>query len=101
MSLKPSRDIVPFARARAQLPELLDAVEGGATKLLTRHGDAVAALIDVRRLDVLLEVEAEQRLVKSALKSVEDIAAGRVMNEKTFFAEVERDLLARKRKRRG
>lgn len=85
-------DVVPISEARARLTELAeDVVSQGAEKLLTKNGASYVALVDARKLDYYHALEAEHAglvLVQGALEGLEDLAAGRVLNE----AELDRTL---------
>ncbi|TWO71135.1 type II toxin-antitoxin system Phd/YefM family antitoxin [Caenimonas sedimenti] len=84
MALRAS-DVVPISEARARLTELAEDVVGqGSEKLLTKNGASYVALVDARKLDYYHALEAEHAglvLVQGALEGLEDIAAGRVLNE--------------------
>lgn len=84
MALRAS-DVVPISEARARLTELAEDVVGhGAEKLLTKNGASYVALVDARRLDYYHALEAEHAglvLVQAALEGLEDLAAGRVLDE--------------------
>lgn len=84
MGLRAS-DVVPISEARARLTELAEDVVGhGTEKLLTKNGASYVALVDARRLDYYHALEAEHAglvLVQGALEGLEDLAAGRVLNE--------------------
>lgn len=102
MALRAS-DVVPISEARARLTELAEDVVGqGVEKLLTKNGASYVALVDARKLDYYHALEAEHAglvLVQGALEGLEDLAAGRLLDE----AEVDRALSpspARPRKRR-
>lgn len=98
MSLR-AIDVVPISEARARLTELAaDVVGHGTEKLLTKNGAGYVALIDARKLDYYHALEAEYAglvLVQGALEGLEDLAAGRVLDE----AELDRALSARPRKK--
>lgn len=84
MGLRAS-DVVPISEARARLTELAEDVVGhGTEKLLTKNGASYVALVDARRLDYYHALEAEHAglvLVQGALEGLEDLAAGRLLNE--------------------
>ncbi len=103
MPIKYSTDIIPISEARARLPELLDEVRAGETKIITRNGHAWAALIDVEQLDEYRRMRREQgerELVTSVMASLEDIDEGRVMTADTFFSEVTKETTTRRKARR-
>lgn len=93
MGLRAS-DVVPISEARARLTELAEDVVGrGSEKLLTKNGASYVALVDARKLDYYHALEAEHAglvLVQGALNGLEDLAAGRVLNE----AKLDRTLSA-------
>lgn len=78
-------DVVPISEARARLTELAEDVVGrGTEKLLTKNGASYVALVDARKLDYYHALEAEHAglvLVEAALEGLEDLAAGRVLDE--------------------
>jgi PHD/YefM family antitoxin component YafN of YafNO toxin-antitoxin module len=78
-------DVVPISEARARLTELAEDVVGqGNEKLLTKNGASYVALVDARKLDYYHALEAEHAglvLVHGALEGLEDLAAGRILNE--------------------
>jgi PHD/YefM family antitoxin component YafN of YafNO toxin-antitoxin module len=78
-------DVVPISEARARLTELAEDVVGhGKEKLLTKNGASYVALVDARKLDYYHALEAEHAglvLAQAALEGLEDLAAGRVVNE--------------------
>jgi PHD/YefM family antitoxin component YafN of YafNO toxin-antitoxin module len=84
MSLRAS-DVVPISEARARLTELAEDVVGhGAEKLLTKNGASYVALVDARKLDYYHALEHEHAglmLLDSALAGLDDLAAGRVLDE--------------------
>ena len=90
-----SIDVVPISEARARLTELAEDVVGhGSEKLLTKNGASYVALVDARKLDYYHALKAEHAglvLVQSALHGLEDLAAGRVLDE----SELDRALSAR------
>lgn len=73
-------DIIPFTQARANLSELIEQVQAGAEKIITKNGEGVAALIDAQRLDHYHMLERSQihlLLLDEAQKGLADVAAGR------------------------
>jgi PHD/YefM family antitoxin component YafN of YafNO toxin-antitoxin module len=87
-------DVVPISEARARLTELAEDVVGhGAEKLLTKNGASYVALVDARKLDYYHALETEHAgwvLAQAALEGLEDLAAGRVLDE----ADLDRALSA-------
>ena len=80
-----ARDVVPISEARARLTESAEDVVGNGTeKLLTKNGASYVALVDARKLDYYHALEAEHAglvLLQGALEGLEDLAAGRVLDE--------------------
>ncbi len=78
-------DVVPISDARARLTELAEDVVGhGSEKLLTKNGASYVALVDARKLDYYHALEVEHAglvLVQAALEGLEDVVAGRVLDE--------------------
>jgi PHD/YefM family antitoxin component YafN of YafNO toxin-antitoxin module len=91
MGLRAS-DVVPISEARARLTELAEDVVGqGTEKLLTKNGASYVALVDARKLDYYHALEADhagRMLAQGAIEGLEDLAAGRVLDE----AELDRAL---------
>ncbi|MGV3625221.1 MAG: type II toxin-antitoxin system Phd/YefM family antitoxin [Archangium sp.] len=104
MDFKYSTDIIPVSEARARLPELLDEVKAGATKVITRNGHASAALIDIEELDALHRLRAQAKefeWLEGISASLDDIDKGRVSDSATFFDKVKRDTKTRRKAKRG
>ena len=81
MPLKVS-DILPFSEARSQLSRLVDEVQRGAEKIITKNGEPAAALIDARRLDHYHRLERARihlLLLEDAAKGLDDVQAGRTL----------------------
>jgi PHD/YefM family antitoxin component YafN of YafNO toxin-antitoxin module len=80
-----ARDVVPISEARARLTELAEDVVGhGSEKLLTKNGASYVALVDARKLDYYHALEEEHAglvLLRGVLEGLEDVAAGRVLEE--------------------
>lgn len=78
-------DVVPISEARARLTELAEDVVGhGSEKVLTKNGASYVALVDARKLDYYHALEAEHSglvLVQAALEGLEDLAAGRLLDD--------------------
>lgn len=93
-------DVVPISEARARLTELAEDVVGnGNEKVLTKNGASYVALVDARKLDYYHALEAEHAglvLVHAALEGLEDVAAGRILDE----AEIDKELAASRPKPR-
>lgn len=82
-------DIVPFSRARTQLSELVQAVENGAEKIITKNGEPAVAMIDVKRLDRYHQLERAQihlLLLNEAAKGWADVEAGRTVSAREGLA---------------
>jgi len=76
-------DIVAFSRARTQLSELVQAVENGAEKIITKNGEPVVAMINAKQLDHYHQLERAHihlLLLGEAEKGWADIEAGRTTN---------------------
>lgn len=78
-------DVVPISEARARLTELAEDVVGhGSEKVLTKNGASYVALVDARKLDYYHALEAEHAglvLVQAAVEGLEDLAAGRLLDD--------------------
>ena len=100
MSVRAS-DVVPISEAWTRLAELAeDVVEKGREKVLTKNGANYVALVDARKLDYYHALEAEHAglvLVQAALEGLQDVEAGRVLEE----PELDRVLSRRRAKPRG
>lgn len=81
-------DVVPISEARARLTELAEDVVGNGTeKLLTKNGASYVALVDARKLDYYHALEEEHAglvLLQGALEGLEDLAAGRILDEEAM-----------------
>ena len=72
-----SQDIVPFAKARADLTRLADDVRAGHEKIITRNGESYVALVDARKLDYYHQLEREvQARANAQLSLLGDVVAG-------------------------
>ena len=93
-------DVVPISEARARLTELAeDVVGGGGEKVLTKNGASYVALVDARKLDYYHALEAEHAglvLVQGVLEGLEDLAAGRLLED----SELDQALSMSRSKRR-
>lgn len=92
-----AKDVVPLSQARANLSELAEQAKAGTEKIITKNGESYVALIDAQRLDYYHQLEREHvhlLLIDEARKGLEDVAAGRTQDAKTF-------LLAAKRRRQA
>lgn len=79
-----SKDLVTLTRARAELTDLVEEVHSqGSEKIITRHGESCAALINVERLDHYHRLEKEHlhlTLLEQALRGVDDLEKGKMMS---------------------
>ena len=76
-------DIVAFSKARTNLSVLVEAVERGAEKIITKNGEPAVALISAERLEHYHKLERAHihlLLLGDAEKGWADIEAGRTMN---------------------
>ena len=86
-----SEDVIPLSQARARLSELADEVQKGAEKLITKQGESCMALVSAERLDHYHRLEREHihlLMIEDAKKGLEDLLAGRMMDEDTAMAEL-------------
>ena len=93
-----ANDIVPFSQARTRLSDLIDEVQDGTEKIITRNGESCAALIDTRRLDYYHQLERENihlLLLDQAARGLEDVAAGRTTDARDALSK----LIAQRKKR--
>ena len=82
-------DIVSFSKARTSLSSLVEAVEKGAEKIITKNGEPVVALISAERLDHYHKLERAHihlLLLGEADKGWADIEAGRTVNAREGLA---------------
>ncbi len=88
-------DIVAFSRARTQLSELVQAVEGGAEKIITKNGEPAVAMIDVKRLEHYHQLERAQihlLVLNEVVKGWADVEAGRTSNARKGLAKLKAKL---------
>ena len=74
------RDIVAFSDARTNLSRLVDEVQKGAEKIITKNGVPAVALIDARRLDYYHSLERDRvhmLLMDEVERGLADVVAGR------------------------
>jgi len=74
------RDIVPFSSARTHLSELVEQVQNGAEKIITKNGEPAVAMIDAKRLDHYHRLERASihlLLLGEIEKGLSDVEAGR------------------------
>ena len=75
-------DILAFSEARSQLSRLVDEVQQGAEKIITKNGEPAVALIDARRLDHYHRLERARihlLLLEDVVKGLDDVDAGRTL----------------------
>jgi len=76
-------DIVAFSDARAQLSRLVDEVQQGAEKIITKNGEPAVAMIDARRLDHYHQLERARihlLLLEDMASGLDDVEAGRTVS---------------------
>ena len=76
-------DIVAFSKARTNLSVLVEAVEKGAEKIITKNGEPAVAMISAKRLEHYHKLERAHihlLLLGEAEKGWADIEAGRTVN---------------------
>lgn len=77
------RDIVPFSTARTHLSDLVQEVQNGAEKIITKNGEPAVAVIDVKRLDHYHRLERAHvhlLLLEDVDKGLDDVKAGRTID---------------------
>ena len=82
-------DIVAFSKARTSLSSLVEAVEKGAEKIITKNGEPAVAMISAKRLDHYHKLERAHihlLLLGEAEKGWADIEAGRTVNAREGLA---------------
>jgi prevent-host-death family protein len=83
------RDIVAFSDARTNLSKLVDEVQKGAEKIITKNGEPAVALIDARRLDYYHSLERNRvhmLLIDEVEKGLADVVAGRTVDAQEDLA---------------
>ncbi len=84
------RDIVAFSDARTNLSRLVDEVQNGAEKIITKNGEPAVALIDAKRLDYYHSLERDRvhmLLIDEVEKGLADVVAGRTVDAMEDLAE--------------
>lgn len=84
------RDIIAFSEARTHLSRLVDEVQKGAEKIITKNGVPAVAIIDARRLDYHHQLERENghlMLLDEAERGIQDAIAGRTGDAQEMLAE--------------
>jgi prevent-host-death family protein len=79
-------------QARANLSELVEQVNAGAEKIITKDGESYVALIDAQRLDYYHRLEHERihlLLIDDARRGLEDIVAGRTQDADSAIARLQ------------
>lgn len=82
-------DIVALSRARTQLSDLVQEVEDGAEKIITKNGEPVVAMINAKQLNHYHQLERSHihlLLLSEAEKGWSDIEAGRTTNARAGLA---------------
>ena len=82
-------DIVAFSKARTNLSVLVEAVEKGAEKIITKNGEPAVALISAERLEHYHRLERAHihlLLLGEAERGWADIEAGRTTNAREGLA---------------
>jgi prevent-host-death family protein len=83
------RDIVAFSDARTNLSRLVDEVQKGAEKIITKNGEPAVALIDAKRLDYYHSLERDRvhmLLLDEVEKGLADVVAGRTVDAREDLA---------------
>ena len=86
------RDIVTFSDARTNLSRLVDEVQKGAEKIITKNGVPAVALIDARRLDYYHSLERDRvhmLLIDEVEKGLADVVAGRTGDALEHLAAIQ------------
>ncbi len=87
------KDIVAFSEARSQLSRLVDEVQQGAEKIITKNGEPAVALIDAKRLDHYHQLERARihlLLLEDAVQGLADVEAGRSVPASEAIAAIQR-----------
>jgi len=91
-------DIVAFSEARKQLSRLVDEVQGGSEKIITKNGEPAVALIDARRLDHYHQLERARihlLLLQDVDAGLADVEAGRTSDARQSLAALRERRAAR------
>jgi len=92
------RDIVPFSSARTHLSELVEQVQNGAEKIITKNGEPAVAMIDAKRLDHYHRLERASihlLLLGEIEKGLADVEAGRSTSAREGLAALKARRIAR------
>jgi len=80
--------IVPISEARSKLPGLIKKIASAGKRLIiTKNGRAEAVMISPDELEIL-EIMADQKLLRSILRAEEDIRDGKLYSHKDVFGNV-------------
>lgn len=74
------RDIIAFSEARSHLSRLVEEVQQGREKIITKNGEPAVAMIDAKRLDYYHQLERDRghlMLIDEVEKGLADVIAGR------------------------
>jgi prevent-host-death family protein len=85
------RDIVAFSDARTNLSQLVDEVQKGSEKIITKNGVPAVALIDAKRLDYYHSLERDRvhtLLLDEVGKGLADVVAGRTVDALEHLASI-------------
>ena len=85
------RDIIAFSDARTNLSRLVDEVQKGAEKIITKNGVPAVALIDAKRLDYYHSLERDRvhmLLLDEVEKGLADVVAGRSVDALEHLATI-------------
>jgi prevent-host-death family protein len=92
------RDIVAFSRARTHLSDLVEQVQNGAEKIITKNGEPAVAMIDAKRLDHYHRLERARihlLLLGEIEQGLADVEAGRTTNAREGLAALKAQRAAR------
>lgn len=84
------RDIIAFSEARSHLSRLVEEVQQGREKIITKNGEPAVAMIDAKRLDYYHQLERDRghlMLIDEVEKGLADVIAGRTGDAREFLAE--------------
>jgi prevent-host-death family protein len=92
------RDIVAFSSARTHLSDLVEQVQNGAEKIITKNGEPAVAMIDAKRLDHYHRLERAHihlLLLGEIERGLADVEAGRTTNAREGLAALKARRAAR------
>lgn len=84
------RDIIAFSEARSHLSRLVEEVQQGREKIITKNGEPAVAMIDAKRLDYYHQLERDRghlMLIDEVEKGLADVIAGRTGDALQDLAE--------------